>query len=266
MALTEKELNHFKYPIAVPGMGLATQEKLKDSRILVVGAGGLGNPVIQYLSLSGVGVIGIADYGVINDEDMHRQPIYQVQDLRKHKAKMASSRMFASNPFTKHYPLLLQVKPENIMQLLDGMDFVIDCSQHLPTHLVINDACIAKGRPFMIGEVHNWVSWWAGFNISDGNASYRCAQELTEEYRNFDAGVLGVTHGATGLMMVNEVLKYIAGVPGGLSNKLYSMDYLHNVYQCHDLDPNAAILAQTKADGLLTAEAYDLEIVPDVED
>lgn len=267
MELIEKELAHFRYPIAVPGMGVAMQQKLKGSRILVVGAGGLGSAVIQYLSASGVGVIGIADYGVITDEDMHRQPIYHMQDLRKHKAKMAASRLWASNPFTKHYPLLLQVKPENINQLLEGMDLVIDCSQHMPTHLVINDACMTKGTPFVIGEVHNWVSWWAGFNIApasgDVPASYRCALELTDEYTNFDAGAIGVTHGATGTMMVNEVLKYIAGVPDGLANKLYSMNYLHNVYKSHTISPNKEILANTK---LLTAEEYGLELVPDIED
>lgn len=267
MALIEKELAHFKYPIGVPGMGVAMQEKLKDSRILVVGAGGLGSPVIQYLSASGVGVIGIADYGTIQDEDMHRQPIYLMQDIRKHKAKMASSRLWASNPFTKHYPLLLQVKPENINQLLEGMDLVIDCSQNHATHLVISDACMLKGTPFVIGEVHNWVSWWAGFNIKpttgDAPASYRCALELTDEYRNFDSGAIGVTHGATGMLIVNEVLKYIAGVPDGLANKLYSMNFLHNVYQSHTISSNATVLANTK---LLTAEEYGLEIVPDIED
>jgi molybdopterin/thiamine biosynthesis adenylyltransferase len=270
MALSEKELQHFKHAIAVPGMGVAMQEKLKETRILVVGAGGLGCPVIQYLSGSGVGVIGIADYGVISDEDMHRQPIFQVQDLRKHKAKMAASRLWASNPFTKHYPLLLQVKPQNILQLLEGMDFVIDCSQNVATHLVINDACMAQGKPFLIGEVHNWVSWWAGYNIApasgDAPASYRCSLELTDEYRNFDAGIIGVTHGATGMMMVNEILKYIAGVPDGLANKLYSMNYLHNSYQSHTIYSNATVIADTLERGLLTAEEYGLDIVPDVED
>ncbi|KAA2240636.1 hypothetical protein F0L74_31295 [Chitinophaga agrisoli] len=270
MALTDKELQHFKHPVAVPGMGTAMQEKLKASRVLVIGAGGLGSPVIQYLSATGIGVIGIADYGVINDEDMHRQPIYQMQDLRKHKAKMASSRLWASNPFTKHYPLLVQIKPENVTQLIAEMDLVIDCSQHRPTHLVVNDACIANNKPFVIGEVHNWIAWWAGFNIpqTEGmlSASYRCCEALTDSYRNFDAGAMGITHGATGLLMVNEILKYLVAVPDGLINRLYSMDYLHNKFQMHSLSPDPAIIAQTKADGILTAEQYGMEIVPDVED
>ncbi|HEU4553439.1 MAG TPA: HesA/MoeB/ThiF family protein [Chitinophaga sp.] len=270
MALTEKELQRFSQPIAVPGMGVAMQEKLKASRILVIGAGGLGCPVIQYLSASGVGVIGIADYGVITEEDMHRQPVFQMQDLRKHKAKMASSRLWASNPFTKHYPLLVQVKPENVEQLITEMDLVIDCSQHLPTHLVVNDACVLHKKPFVMGEVHNWVAWWAGYNMPqlDGalSASYRCSAELTETYRNFDTGAMSATHGATGLLMVNEILKYLVAVPDGLVNKLYSMDYLHNKLQVHTLAPDAAVIAQTKAAGILTAEAYGLEIVPDVED
>jgi adenylyltransferase/sulfurtransferase len=270
MALTDKELQHFRFPIAVPGMGVAMQEKLKQSRVLVIGAGGLGSPVIQYLSASGIGVIGIADYDVIRDEDMPRQPIYQMQDLRKHKAKMASSRLWASNPFTKHYPLLVQIKPENVVQLVTEMDLVIDCSQHLPTHLVVNDACLLHNKPFVIGEVHNWIAWWAGFNIAHpegaASASYRCSMALTEEFRNFDTGAMGVTHGATGLLMVNEILKYLVAVPDGLLNKCYSMDYLHNKFVAHHLTPNPALIDETKANGLLTAEEYGLEIVPDVED
>lgn len=267
MALTEKEIARLKHPIAVPGMGLGVQETLKKTTILVVGAGGLGCPVLQYLSLSGIGVIGIADYGVILEEDMHRQPIFQMQDLRKHKAKMASSRLWANNPWTKHYPVLVQTKPENILQLLQGFDLVVDCSQHIPTHLVVNDACVQQGVPFITGEVHNWVSWFGGFNMPDGKggrtASYRCAATLIDSYRNYDAGALGATHGLTGLAIVNEVIKYLAGVPGGLAGKLYRHDYLHNTIEATQLTPDAAVLAATT---LLTAEDYGLEIVPDVED
>ncbi|PUZ27530.1 adenylyltransferase and sulfurtransferase [Chitinophaga costaii] len=270
MALTEKEIARYKHPIAVPGMGVGVQEIFKQTRILVVGTGGLGCPVLQYLSLSGIGVIGIADYGVILEEDLHRQPIFQMQDLRKHKAKMASSRLWASNPWTKHYPLLLQVKPDNVMQLLQGFDLVIDCSQHLPTHLVINDACVVQGVPFITGEVHNWVSWFGGFNMPDGKggrtASYRCAAGTVDGYRNYDAGSLGATHGLTGLGIVNEVIKYLAGVPGGLAGRLYHYDHLHNSVETHGIVPDEAIILQTQAHGLLTAAAYGLEIVPDVED
>ncbi|NSL88606.1 HesA/MoeB/ThiF family protein [Chitinophaga solisilvae] len=270
MTLSEKELQHFKHPIAVPGIGVDMQDKLKQARVLVVGAGGLGSPVLQYLSASGVGVIGIADYGVINDEDMHRQPIYQMQDIRKHKAKMAASRLWAVNPFTKHYPMLVQVKPANVALLLPGFDLVIDCSQHHPTHLVVNDACLKHNVPFVIGEVHNWLSWFGGFNmpLPDGTrtATYRCALPLTEEYRNFDAGALGITHGATGMHIVCEVLKYLIEVPGGLAGKLYGMDYLHNHTQVHELTADKAIIASAIANGILTAEEYGLEIVPDVED
>lgn len=270
MILSEKEIQHFKNPIAVPGLGITMQEKLKEARVLVVGAGGLGSPVVQYLSASGVGVIGIADYGVINDEDMHRQPIYQMQDIRKHKAKMAASRLWAVNPYTKHYPILMQVKPESINMMLVGFDLVIDCTQHLPTHLVINDACLVHNKPFITGEVHNWMAWFAGFNMpmTDGttSASYRCALPLTEEYRNFDAGAIGATHGALGTQIVCEVIKYLIGVPLGIAGKFYGIDYLHNQTVVHDLQPDTALIDSTRAAGVLTAEAYGLEIVPDVED
>ncbi|KAG4075181.1 hypothetical protein HA402_015428 [Bradysia odoriphaga] len=270
MILSEKELQHFKNPIAVPGLGITMQEKLKEARVLVVGAGGLGSPVVQYLSASGVGVIGIADYGVINDEDMHRQPIYQMQDIRKHKAKMAASRLWAVNPYTKHYPILMQVKPETINMMLVGFDLVIDCSQHLPTHLVINDACLVHNKPYITGEVHNWMAWFAGFNMpmADGttSASYRCALSLTEEYRNFDAGALGATHGALGTLIVCEAIKYLIGVPLGIAGKFYGIDYLHNQTQVLALQPDTALIESTRSAGVLSAEEYGLEIVPDVED
>ncbi|SEW28417.1 HesA/MoeB/ThiF family protein [Chitinophaga arvensicola] len=270
MILSEKEIQHFKNPIAVPGLGITMQEKLKEARVLVVGAGGLGSPVIQYLSASGVGVIGIADYGVINDEDMHRQPIYQMQDIRKHKAKMAASRLWAVNPYTKHYPILMQVKPETINMMLVGFDLVIDCSQHLPTHLVVNDACLVHNKPYITGEVHNWMAWFAGFNmpLADGtnSATYRCALPLTEEYRNFDAGALGATHGALGTQIVCEVIKYLIGVPLGIAGKFYGIDYLHNQTQVLDLQPDHALIESIRTAGVLTAEEYGLEIVPDVED
>ncbi|WP_343701165.1 HesA/MoeB/ThiF family protein [Chitinophaga sp.] len=267
--LSEKELERYKHPIAVPGMGIGLQETLKTSRILVIGAGGLGGPLIQYLSAAGTGVIGIADYGVILEEDLHRQPLFNMQDLRKHKAKMAASRLFSFNPWNKHYPLLVQVKPDNVEQVISGFDLVIDCSQHRATHLVVSDACLLHNKPFMTGEVHNWMAWWGGFNmVLDTGArsgSYRCSELQIDEFRNFDAGAMGATHGATALLMVNEVIKYLAGVPG-LAGKLHTFDYLHQKFEVSELAADAAGIAAVKTRGLLTAEEYGLEVVPDVED
>lgn len=267
--LTEKELVRYQHPIAVPGMGVGLQEKLKQSRILVIGAGGLGSPVIQYLSAAGVGVIGIADYGVIREEDLHRQPLYNMQDVRKHKAKMAASRLFSLNPWNKHYPFLIQVRPDNVQQVFSGFDLIVDCSQHRATHLVVNDACILLGKPFVTGEVHNWTAWWGGFNMkSDSSpllASYRCNEYLLDEFRNFDAGAMGATHGATALLMVNEIIKYLADVPG-LAGKLHTFNYLHQQFTVADLASDPEKIAAVKAMGLLTPDEYGLEIVPDVED
>ncbi|ASZ09535.1 ThiF family adenylyltransferase [Chitinophaga pendula] len=270
MALSERELDQFKYPIAVPGIGVDMQEKIRNSRILVIGAGGLGAPILQYLGAMGVGVVVIADYAVITAQDMHRQQIYQMQDRGKHKAKMAASRLWATNPFTKYFDIVRQVKPENVEKLLQGIDFVIDCSQHGPTHLMVNDACIVNNKPFIIGEVHNWVAWYAGFNIAPASgeapASYRCSIALADEYRNFDAGALGSTHATTALMIVNEVLKYLIDVPGGLANKFHSRDFLHNRFEEHNLVADPAVITATKAQGVLSADEYQLDIVPDPED
>ncbi|RAJ10829.1 adenylyltransferase/sulfurtransferase [Chitinophaga skermanii] len=269
MALTEKEIFRYKHPIAVPGMGIDMQEALKAARILIVGAGGLGSPILQYLSGAGVGVLGIADYGVILEEDLHRMPLYQMQDVRKHKAKMASSRLWALNPYAKHYPFLIQIKPGNVAQVIEGFDLIVDCSQHVPTHLVINDACVLQDKPFVIAEVHNWMAWFGGFNMpvlnNERSASYRCNTHVIDEYRNFDAGSLGPTHGATALQLATEIMKYIAGVPA-LAGKLYTCNFLHHQYGTVDLVPNVEIITEVKTVGILTAEIYGMEIVPDVED
>ncbi|ATL45934.1 hypothetical protein COR50_01470 [Chitinophaga caeni] len=269
MALTEKEILRYKHPMGVPGMGIDMQEGLKAARILVVGAGGLGSPILQYLSASGVGVLGIADFGVVMEEDLHRMPLYQMQDIRKHKAKMAASRLWGLNPFTKHYPFLLQVHPGNVGDLIENFDLVLDCSQDAATHLVINDACIIKDKPFIIAEVHNWMSWFGGFNLplkdNERTASYRCNQELIDEYRNFDAGALGTTHGATAILLANEILKWIAGV-STFAGKLFTYDFLHNTQQIIELSPDMARLEAVRVVGILTAEAYGMELVPEIDD
>lgn len=268
--LSEKELLRYKHPIAVPGMGAALQEKLKASRVLVIGAGGLGSPIIQYLSAAGVGVIGIADYGVVLEEDLHRLLIFNMQDIRKHKAKMAASRLFALNPWNKHFPFLIQIRPDNALQVFSSFDLIVDCTQHRATHFVVSDACLVLDKPFVIGEVHNWLAWWGGFNMPQMEmagriASYRCNDFKLDDYRNFDAGAMGATHGATALLMVNEIIKYLAGVPG-LAGKLQSFNYLHQQFDISDLDADPAGIAAVKARGLLTADEYGLEVVPDVED
>ena len=96
-------------------------------------------------------------------------------------------------------------------------------------------------------------------------ASYRCNEFLLDDFRNFDAGAMGATHGATALLMVNEIIKYLAGVPG-LAGKLHTFNYLHHRFEVSDLDADPAGIAEVKSRGLLTAEEYGLEVVPDVED
>lgn len=250
-------------------MGLSVQERLKSARILIIGAGGLGSPLIQYLSAAGVGVIGIADYGVILEEDMHRQPLFNMQDLRKHKAKMAASRLFALNPWNKHYPFLIQIRPDNAQQVFSGFDLIVDCSQHFATHFVVNDACLLLDKPFVTGEVHNWIAWWAGFNMPVENggrtASYRCALPVVDEFRNFDAGAMGATHGATALMMLSGIMQYFADIPE-LAGRLHTFDYLHYQTAVTVLTADTEGIAAVKAQGLLTADDYGLTVVPDVED
>lgn len=193
-------------------VGLIGQVKLKNSRVVVIGAGGLGCPIIQYLSACGVGMIGIVDFDAIEHSNLHRQVLYTPQDVGKKKAEVARERALAQNPDTIIEIFDCTLNDENAEFILSQFDLVIDGCDNFLTRYTVNDSCVELGKPLVYGSILGFQGQLAVFN-HNGSKNLR---DLFPEPPNAedvpncsDNGVLGVVPGIIGTLMANEALKCI---------------------------------------------------------
>jgi len=193
-------------------VGLIGQVKLKNSRVVVIGAGGLGCPIIQYLSACGVGTIGIVDFDVIEHSNLHRQVLYTPQDVGKKKAEVAKEKALAQNPDTILETFDCALNDENVEFILSQFDLVIDGCDNFLTRYTVNDSCVELGKTLVYGSILGFQGQLAVFN-HNGSKNLR---DLFPEPPNAedvpncsDNGVLGVVPGIIGTLMANEALKCI---------------------------------------------------------
>ncbi len=193
-------------------IGLIGQVKLKNSRVVIIGAGGLGCPIIQYLSACGVGTIGIVDFDVIEHSNLHRQVLYTPQDVGKKKAEVAKERALAQNPDTVIELFDCALNDDNAEFILSQFDLVIDGCDNFLTRYIVNDTCVELNKPLVYGSILGFQGQLAVFN-HDGSKNLR---DLFPEPPNAedvpncsDNGVLGVVPGIIGTLMANEALKCI---------------------------------------------------------
>ncbi|WP_430403372.1 HesA/MoeB/ThiF family protein [Fluviicola sp.] len=193
-------------------VGLIGQVKLKNSRVVVIGAGGLGCPIIQYLSSCGVGTIGIVDFDVIEHSNLHRQVLYTPQDVGKKKAEVAKERALAQNPDTIIEIFDCALNDDNAEFILSQFDLVIDGCDNFLTRYIVNDTCVELNKSLVYGSILGFQGQLAVFNYN-GSKNLR---DLFPEPPNAedvpncsDNGVLGVVPGVIGTLMANEALKCI---------------------------------------------------------
>ena len=193
-------------------VGLIGQVKLKNARIVVIGAGGLGCPVIQYLTACGVGTIGIVDFDVIEHSNLHRQVLYTPQDVGRKKADLAKERALAQNPDTLIEIFDCALSEDNAEFILSQFDLVIDGCDNFLTRYIVNDTCVELGKPLVYGSILGFQGQLAVFN-HQGSKNLRDLFPEThneEEVTNCSViGVLGVVPGVIGTLMANEALKCI---------------------------------------------------------
>lgn len=191
-------------------VGLIGQVKLKNARVVVIGAGGLGCPIIQYLAACGIGTIGIVDFDVIEHSNLHRQVLYTPQDIGKKKAEVAKERVVAQNPDTVIEIFDCALNEDNAEFILSQFDLVIDGCDNFLTRYSVNDTCVQLGLPLVYGSILGFQGQLAVFNYQ-GSKNLR---DLFPEPPNAedvpncsDNGVLGVVPGVIGTLMANEALK-----------------------------------------------------------
>jgi len=229
--LNEGEVEQYSRHLSLQDFGLESQIKLKNSSVLVIGAGGLGCPVLQYLVAAGVGKIGIVDNDVIESSNLQRQILFDHDDIGSPKAKVAAAKLTRLNPFIKINPIIERLKKENAEFLFCGYDLIVDGTDNFSSRYLINDACILFEKPLIHGSIHLFEGMVSVFNFQ-GGPTYRCLFPEQPDSSSIpscaEAGVLGVLPGIIGCMQAMEAIKVITGRGQPLSGKILSYNSLSN--------------------------------------
>lgn len=259
-------MNRYQRQIALPEIGIAGQQKLTDAKVLVVGAGGLGCPVLQNLAAAGVGTIGIVDGDLVEASNLNRQFLYNNADCGKNKAITAAEAIQKQNPNVKVIPFTNDFNRDNAFEIADGFQIIVDCTDNLPTRYLINDVTLVKGIPMVYASIHQFEGQLSVFNYQNG-PTYRC---LFPEKANLEsiscdeAGVLGVIPNAVGVMQANEVLKIILGIGAVLSGKLWLYDGLQASSQTISIEKNALEIQHGLQNGLTIRKQTQKEEVKSI--
>jgi molybdopterin/thiamine biosynthesis adenylyltransferase/rhodanese-related sulfurtransferase len=223
--------------IILPGFGKEGQQKLLAAKVFVVGAGGLGCPVLQYLAATGVGSIGIADDDLVALNNLHRQILYSVKDIGLSKAERAADILRQLNAEITITPYNKKITTQNALALFEPFDIIIDGTDNFAARYLINDACVLLKKPLVYGAISQFEGQVAVFkNENERDVSYRDLfpnpPKDGEVANCAEAGVLGVLPGIIGTMMANETIKMITGIGTSLANQLLTYNASTNeVYQ-----------------------------------
>ena len=234
MSLSKQESAHYQRHLILPGFGIEAQEKLKKATVLVIGAGGLGCPILLYLAAVGIGKIGIIDHDEVSTSNLHRQVLFTAEDIGKSKAQVAATKLKQHNPYIELIAYQEQLTPKNALQILEAYDLVIDGSDNFSTRYLVNDACLMSKKPFVSGAIFTYEGQVSVFNYQNG-PTYRCLfpePPSAEEMPNCsEIGVLGVLPGVIGTIMATEAVKLLAEIGEVLSGKLLVYDALSMNFQ-----------------------------------
>jgi adenylyltransferase/sulfurtransferase len=234
MTLTNEEKKQYDRHLILDEIGVEGQLKLKQAKVLVVGAGGLGCPVLQYLTAAGVGTLGIIDDDVVAQSNLQRQILYTLDDVGLSKAETAAKRLSRLNPFIAFNVHNEKLTRENAISLFQAYDIIVDGSDNFSTRYLTNDAAVLAKKPLVYGAIFKFEGQVSVFNYQE-SATYRCLYPnppKPEDAPNCSQiGVLGVLPGIIGSLQANEVIKIICGIGMVLSNKLL----LYNVLTMQQL-------------------------------
>ena len=227
----DHDLEKYSRQIILNEIGPEGQEKIKRVSILVVGAGGLGSSVIQYLSAAGVGKIGIVDDDKVELSNLNRQLIYRGNDLGKSKVDAAKNYISKLNPSTEIETYKTRIDEKNLPDIIDDYDLIADCSDNIETRLCINDICIKYKKPWVMAAVGGFFGQIASFQSNKNNTSNSTYRDLME-HKIFDEagcdniGAIGSVVGAVGGIQATEIIKLIIGIKENLVNKILIFDFI----------------------------------------
>lgn len=227
--LNNIELEQYSRQIIMPEVGIEGQLKLKNAKVLVIGAGGLGCPVLLYLCAAGIGNIGIVEFDTVSLSNLQRQVLYNQSDIGKSKAKTAHSKLMQINPSVNFTIYDFRLEKENIFSVFENWDIIVDCSDNFPTRFLVSDASVILNKVLVYGSIFKFEGQVSVFNYK-GGPTYRCLfpeQPLESEIPSCSTvGVIGIIPGIIGTMQANEVIKIILSKGDVLSGTLVQFDAL----------------------------------------
>ncbi len=241
--LSKEEISRYSRHLLLSEIGIEGQAKLKNARVLVIGAGGLGCPVLLYLTAAGVGHVGIIDFDMIDESNLQRQILFDSSTIGKPKTEIAKAKLQNQNPFVKIKIFNIKLTIENAFELFSAYDIIVDGTDNFTTRYLVNDACYLLHKTLVSGSIFRFEGQISVFDfIRKDTPTYRClfpsppSPELAPSCS--EAGVIGVLPGIIGTLMANETIKLIVGIGEILVGRLLILNSLNMNFQTLEFERN----------------------------
>ncbi|GAA4208432.1 adenylyltransferase/sulfurtransferase MoeZ [Microbispora amethystogenes] len=232
--LTVDEVRRYSRHLIIPDVGMAGQKRLKNAKVLCVGAGGLGSPALLYLAAAGVGTLGIVDFDVVDESNLQRQVIHGQSDVGRLKAESAAASVREVNPLVNVIIHNVALTTDNVMDIFSGYDLIVDGTDNFATRYMVNDAAVLLGKPYVWGSIYRFDGQASVFWAEHGPC-YRCLYPEPPPPGMVpscaEGGVLGVLCASIGSIQVNEAIKVLTGVGEPLVGRLMIYDALEMKYR-----------------------------------
>ena len=244
--LSIDEVKRYSRHLIIPDVGMTGQKRLKNAKVLCVGAGGLGSPALLYLAAAGVGTLGVIDFDVVDESNLQRQIIHGQSDIGRSKALSARDSIKEVNPYITVVVHEESLDTDNVMEIFAGYDLIVDGTDNFATRYLVNDACVLLGKPYVWGSIYRFDGQASVFWAEHGPC-YRCLYPEPPPPGMVpscaEGGVLGVLCASIGSIQVTEAIKLITGIGESLAGRLMIYDALEMSYRSLNIrkDPDCAI-------------------------
>ena len=230
--LNKKIIERFSRQIVLKNISILGQKRILSSKVLIIGAGGLGSPVAEFLSRAGIGSLGIVDNDKVSLSNLHRQSLYNTSDIGKFKVKIAKDKIKKINPYTKVTIYKIRLNNDNFKKIINNYDYIVDGSDNFKTKFLLNDFCLKFKKVLVTGAISKFDGHIFTFNFKDKRVPcLRCffqESKISDDLLNCESeGILGTVAGIVGTIQANEVLKKILNIGTGLDGYIFILDLLY---------------------------------------
>ena len=263
--LTIDEVRRYSRHLIIPDVGMTGQKRLKNAKVLVIGAGGLGSPALLYLAAAGVGTLGIAEFDTVDESNLQRQVIHGQSDVGKSKARSAKESINETNPYVEVVLHEERLDNDNVLDVFRGYDLIVDGTDNFATRYMVNDAAFFLGIPYVWGSIYRFDGQASVFApmLGEDLPCYRCLYPEPPPPGMVpscaEGGVLGVLCASIGSIQVNEAIKLITGIGDPIAGKLVIYDALEMEYRKLKVrkDPSCALCGENPTvTGLIDYDAF----------